>query len=130
MVAAGTGITPMLQLIRGILSNGDDETALSLVFQNRGLEDILLRDELDALVAANPGRLTVTYVLSKPHDGWDSADGRHVGGHITADLLRNQLPAPADGDTLVCLCGPGGFNEAMQNLFAEIGHEGDGVYEF
>lgn len=127
-VAAGSGITPMLQLIRGIVSDSADDTELSLVFQNRGQEDILLRDELDALVAANDGRLSVTYVLSKPHDGWDETE-EHVAGHITPELLRERLPAPGAG-TLVCLCGPGGFNEAMQGHFAELGHEGDGVYEF
>lgn len=49
MIAGGTGITPMLQIIREVLSNPDDRTQVSLVFANISEEDILLRDELDAL---------------------------------------------------------------------------------
>jgi NAD(P)H-flavin reductase len=46
MVAGGTGITPCYQVLQAAL-NGNDGTTLSLIFGNRTVEDILLRDELD-----------------------------------------------------------------------------------
>jgi len=49
MIAGGTGITPMLQIIREVLSNPEDRTEISLIFANVSEDDILLRDELDAL---------------------------------------------------------------------------------
>ena len=47
MVAGGTGITPMLQVIRAILKDPSDRTELWLIFANQGEEDILLRKELE-----------------------------------------------------------------------------------
>ena len=49
MIAGGTGITPMLQIIREILENPEDKTEVSLLFANNAEEDILMRDELDRL---------------------------------------------------------------------------------
>jgi cytochrome-b5 reductase len=45
MIAGGTGITPMLQLIREMLQNPDESIELRLIFANQSEDDILLRDE-------------------------------------------------------------------------------------
>ena len=50
MVAGGTGITPMLQVIRAILKDPSDRTELWLIFANQAEEDILLRKELEGLI--------------------------------------------------------------------------------
>ena len=47
MIAGGSGITPMLQLIEKILSNGRDNTEVRLIFANQTPEDVLLKDRLD-----------------------------------------------------------------------------------
>nr|ACQ58173.1 NADH-cytochrome b5 reductase 2 [Anoplopoma fimbria] len=47
MVAGGTGITPMLQLIRCITADHTDNTKCSLIFANQTEKDILLREELE-----------------------------------------------------------------------------------
>jgi ferredoxin-NADP reductase len=44
------GLTPCLQVIRTILEGegyDDDDTVFTLLYQNRTVEDILLKDELD-----------------------------------------------------------------------------------
>lgn len=46
MLAGGTGITPMYQVIKAVLSNPLDKTELSLIYANQTEEDILLRDEV------------------------------------------------------------------------------------
>lgn len=48
-VAGGTGITPVVQVLRAVLSNPSDDAKFSLVFAARTPEDLLLREELDAL---------------------------------------------------------------------------------
>jgi cytochrome-b5 reductase len=54
LIAGGTGLTPCLQVIRSILQSPEyapgDKTRLTLFFQNRTEEDILLLDELELLV--------------------------------------------------------------------------------
>ena len=42
------------QVIKAVLKRGDDATQLSLLYANVSPDDILLREELDALAAAHP----------------------------------------------------------------------------
>ena len=49
MVAGGTGITPMYQVMKAILENPEDKTKVSLIFGNITEDDILLKEDLDAI---------------------------------------------------------------------------------
>ena len=46
MIAGGTGITPMYQVIKAVLKNPDDDTQLSLLYANQSPDDILLFEHL------------------------------------------------------------------------------------
>lgn len=79
MIAGGTGITPMLQIIRAIIrgrprNGGKDTTEVDLIFANVNLEDILLKDDLDTL-AKEDDRFRVHYVLNNPPEKWDGGVG-------------------------------------------------------
>lgn len=47
MLAAGTGLAPMLQVIKAIIDNEQDETAVKLFYTCERAKDILMRDLLD-----------------------------------------------------------------------------------
>ena len=47
MIAGGTGITPMIPIIRSVLSDESDNTQLDLLFANKKEEDIISRDKLE-----------------------------------------------------------------------------------
>lgn len=49
MLAGGTGITPMYQLLKAVLSNPDDKTMCTLIFANKKPSEILLREEVSSL---------------------------------------------------------------------------------
>lgn len=100
MIAGGTGITPMLQIIREVLKHEDDPTKISLLFANQTEEDILLRDELDALAKEHADRFKVWYTIDRPAEGW-----KFSVGFISDEMIRNHLP-PADDKTAVLMCGP------------------------
>ena len=102
MVAGGTGITPMLQVIDAIARNPADKTEVRLVYCNVAESDIILRDKLDAIAAKHPN-IKVYYVLDKPPRFW-----RGGAGFVTADLLKAQLPPPGPA-TAVYVCGPPGM---------------------
>lgn len=69
MIAGGTGITPMLQLVREVLKKDNDRTKLALLYANQTEGDILLRKELDDLAAKHPEQFKVWYTLDVPSDG-------------------------------------------------------------
>ena len=59
----------MLQLIRNILKNPDDQTMMALLFANQTESDILLREELEEAVADHPGRLRLWYTVDRASEG-------------------------------------------------------------
>ncbi|RMZ87495.1 hypothetical protein DV736_g5277, partial [Chaetothyriales sp. CBS 134916] len=101
MIAGGTGITPMWQVIRTICGNPEDETRITLLYVNRTQGDILLRDEISSLAAQFPNKLKVHYFVSDEQDpGWIGECGR-----ITAQRLALLLP-PVSKTAKYLVCGP------------------------
>ncbi|GAB1859790.1 NADH-cytochrome b5 reductase 2 [Camponotus japonicus] len=100
MIAGGTGITPMLQLIRAIIKDLTDETQTSLLFANQTEKDILLRDELDDIAKKYPNKLKLWYTLDTSSEGWP-----YSTGYISADMIKKHM-FPPSSDTIVLMCGP------------------------
>lgn len=95
MIAGGIGITPFLSMLRHMAAAGDDRP-VTLIWGNRQEEDIVYRQELDAL-AAGGMRLRICHVLSE-QDGWPGP-----AGFIDAPLLQRMLAAEElRGQLLVC----------------------------
>lgn len=84
MIAGGTGITPMLQIIRAIVRGRPtgDKTEVDLIFANVTSQDILLKDDLDELAKQDKG-FRVTYTLDKPPEKWDGEVG-----YVTPDMIK------------------------------------------
>ncbi|VDK18010.1 unnamed protein product [Anisakis simplex] len=100
MIAGGTGITPMLQIINAILKDPNDSTKISLLFANQTEDDILLRDELDKLAKQHEDRFQIWYTLDKMAIGW-----KYSTGYITDEMIDAHLPK-AGADTAILMCGP------------------------
>lgn len=92
MIAGGTGITPMLQIVRAILrgrSKGD-KTEMNLIFANVDEKDILLKSDIDQL-ANEDTKFNVHYVLNNPPEGWKGGVG-----FVTADMIKVRLADSRD----------------------------------
>lgn len=100
MIAGGTGITPMLQLVRAVFRDPEDQTCLSLLLANQTEEDILLREELEEVAERHPDRFRLWYTVDRPGEGW-----QYSSGFINAEMIEKALFPPAE-DNLVLLCGP------------------------
>eukprot|EP00971_Amphidinium_carterae_P332640 6466880-Amphidinium_carterae.1 len=100
MLAGGTGLTPMLQVMQAALLNKADTTKFSLIYGNKTEDDILCKDLLDKAVQESEGRFQVHYTLDFPPAGWTGKKG-----FITEAMIKECLPAPAK-DVLVLMCGP------------------------
>ncbi|XP_019399920.1 PREDICTED: NADH-cytochrome b5 reductase 3 [Crocodylus porosus] len=100
MIAGGTGITPMLQLIRAIMKDKDDPTVCNLLFANQTEKDILLRPELEEIQVEYPDRFNLWYTLDRAPENW-----AYSQGYVNQDMIRDHMPPPQD-DVLILLCGP------------------------
>ncbi|KAM9753388.1 NADH-cytochrome b5 reductase 2 [Menidia menidia] len=125
MIAGGTGITPMLQLIRRITSDPSDNTKCSLIFANQTEKDILLREELEEVQKSHPDQVKVWYTLDKPPQEWS-----YSSGYVTHDMIKAHLPAPST-DVLVVLCGPAPMirNACLPNL-EKLGHKKENIFAY
>jgi len=104
MVAGGSGITPILQVLRSILHDpSDTETRIWLLDANRTEADILCRAELNELQARHSMRFVLNHTLTSPPLDWSQGRGR-----ITYEMLVAHLPPPSP-DGMVLACGPLGM---------------------
>lgn len=69
LIAGGVGITPILQLVRHITKDPTDQTECALLFANQTEDDILVRNELEEVVAKYPDRFKLWYTLDRPGEG-------------------------------------------------------------
>ncbi|KAE8371566.1 hypothetical protein BDV26DRAFT_302660 [Aspergillus bertholletiae] len=115
MIAGGTGITPMYQLIRAICEDDSDTTQVSLLYANNTEEDILLRAQLDDFARRYPDKFQIQYVLSHPADNWAG-----YRGFVTGELIERHL-APAARENRALLCGPPPMLAAMKKTLHGMG---------
>jgi ferredoxin-NADP reductase len=115
LVAGGIGITPL----KGMAEYAADRSLpipVHLVYSNRTVEEIVYREELEALARGNPN-FKVLYTLTRPAPGsWGGRTGR-IG--FRADLLADA----ADGldRPIYYLCGAPGFIEACYQSLVNSG---------
>ncbi|KJR81880.1 nitrate reductase (NADPH) [Sporothrix schenckii 1099-18] len=111
MICGGSGITPILQVLRAVACDADDTIPFTLLDGNRNEQDILCRQELDNLhllsqrKTTDSGRYKVIHTLTCPPTGWTGLCGR-----ISERLLRKEA-VPAE-NRLALVCGP----PAMENF--------------
>ena len=63
LLACGTGIAPMIQVIRAIVENEDEDTFVQLLYASRSVHDIILKTLLDGWACY--WNFTVLYALSR-----------------------------------------------------------------
>ncbi|XP_047741204.1 cytochrome b5 reductase 4 [Hyalella azteca] len=123
LLAAGTGITPMISVMLDSLAL---RRRVRLLFFNKTEEDIPWRDELDNLRAENSELLQVHHVLSCGGPGWGGLRGR-----VSLRLLEPLLPVGDGGRCVVlAVCGPKGFTDASTQIFGQLGYLKEDYHAF
>ncbi|CAI4212005.1 unnamed protein product [Parascedosporium putredinis] len=133
LVAGGAGITPMYQLIQGILGNADETTKIKLIYGANTEAELVLRDELTALEKKFPDRFHAVYTVSDPATA-ESSDTHK--GRITKELLEAELARPGK----VFVCGPPAMEQSLvgtkgllwgkSGVLQELGYSKSEIYKF
>lgn len=97
-----------MQILRKVFDKDakDKISQYTLVFANIEEQDILFKNELDALAVAHPDRFKVHYVLERHGDQF-----RGSTGFVTKELLEKTLPKQEDA--VIFVCGPPPFMTAV-----------------
>lgn len=123
MLAGGTGITPMFQILQAAHKN-KDISSFSLIFGNKTSKDILMKTELDELLQSKSFNFNLNYLIDKYEEGWEG-----LVGYVNKDIISNNLPTPGD-NTIILLCGPPVMCEKSKAMLLELGYSKDSIYEF
>lgn len=114
MFAAGSGITPILSIIRTVLAR-EPHSQVTLVYANRRIASIMFREELEDLKDQHMGRLSVLHVLGQDAQDIDLFTGRLDSAKL-ADLFRHWIDLTAIHTGFIC--GP----EALMQTIATALH--------
>jgi len=120
LIAGGSGVAPLRAMIRAAAATPGAE-AVRLLYSARTEEDIVFRQELDAL-AAQDSRIQVTYTLTRGH----GPDWNGLSGRVDRAMLSEHV-WPADAGPVCYVCGPTGFVETVASGLVELGHRPDRV---
>lgn len=124
LIAAGSGITPMLSIARTVLGHEPDST-ITLVYGNRSTDAIMFLEELGDLKDRYLGRFTLVHLLSREAQDVDILNGRIDAERIRLLASRSLIdPAGADG---VFVCGPGAMIEDVSAALQSLGVADDRI---
>jgi ferredoxin-NADP reductase len=120
LVAGGSGVVPLMAMLRHRAREGSD-VPTRLLFSSRNPEDIIYRDELDRLAAADDGFEVIhTLTRSRP-EGWTGYD-RRIDDRMLAEVLE-----PLGAGAHCYICGPTALVEVAANALVRLGLPPDRV---
>jgi len=121
LVAGGSGIVPLMAMIRSRASAGS-AVPFRLLYSVREPGAVFYRDELRALTAAGDKSVMVGYAYTRtvPKD-WPRPPGR-LDAVLIADATW-----PADLGPTCYICGPTPFVETVANLLTASGNDRDKI---
>ena len=122
--AAGSGITPIISIIKGVLTCEPD-SRFFLFYGNRSTESMLFREMLEQLKDRFIERLSVFHVISGEEQDIPILHGRLDGEKVSV-LLRSLVPAASVDH--VFICGPAGMSEQVEVACRETGIAGDRIH--
>ncbi len=116
MFAGGSGITPMMSLIKSNLTQ-EPESICSLIYCNRDIDSIIFKDAFEKLQITHAGRLHVIHVLDNAPMNWQGYSG--LLNHEMLTKLFERIPDWGTDKTTYLMCGPEGMMKNVEALLAE-----------
>lgn len=117
MIAAGSGITPMMSLLPTLLAR-EPQTRCTLLYGNRRLATTMFREALQDLKDRYVERFTLLHVFSREAQDVPLFNGRLDRERI-AQFLRTLVPAASVDEAFVC--GPAGMLDGAVSALTEAG---------
>jgi ring-1,2-phenylacetyl-CoA epoxidase subunit PaaE len=113
--AAGSGITPVMSILKTVLSRESGQ--FLLFYGNRTVGSIMFREALEELKDRYLTRLSVFHVLSRERQDVPALNGRLDGARVAA-LMQTMVPRPV---AHAFLCGPQPMIEGLEKVLLDAG---------
>lgn len=124
LIAAGSGITPVLSIAASVLVN--PKSQVTLLYGNRRTDTVMFAEDLADMKDEYNTRLDLVHVLSR-----EPREAELFTGRLDGDKLRKLLPALIDVPSVDhwWLCGPFGMVTDAQEVLAEFGVDSARVHQ-
>lgn len=116
MFAGGSGITPMMSIIKSLLTQEPDSIC-SLIYCNRDIDSIIFKTQFEQLQTQYEGRLHVIHILDNAPMNWQGLSGL-LNKEMLVKLFE-RIPDWGLDKTTYLMCGPEGMMKNVDNLLAE-----------
>ncbi len=116
LIAGGSGITPLMAMIRHRARRKVRAPAL-LLYSSRSLEDVIYREELDAMARRDPDLRVVNTLTDRQPEGW-TGYRRLIDKAMLAETCF-----PPEQNPKIFICGPTPFVEIVSRFLVELGHD-------
>ncbi|MEM7545877.1 MAG: 2Fe-2S iron-sulfur cluster-binding protein [Pseudomonadota bacterium] len=118
LLAAGSGVTPMVSIARSVLE-GEPESRVTLLYANRTTDSVMFRQVFDDLKDRFLTRFRLTHVMDEETQDLELFNGR-LDGEKLATMATRGLIAPTDFDAIY-VCGPQPMIEAASAALESLG---------
>ncbi|NOT77049.1 MAG: ferredoxin--NADP reductase [Cyclobacteriaceae bacterium] len=116
LFAGGSGITPMMSIIKSLLTQEPD-SIVSLIYCNRNVDSIIFKDELTKLETKYEGRLQTVHVLDEAPMNWQGYSG--LLNHDMLVKLFERIPSWGIDKSTYLMCGPEGMMKNVEAILQE-----------
>lgn len=125
LVAAGSGITPIMGILKSVLVN-EPNSKVSLLYCSRNESQIIFKKELESLAEKNPKRLELIHNLSQPSADWTGMKGRLTKESIADFAKKAELDSEFEKEYFAC--GPEQIMDNVVAVLSELGVPGEKVH--
>lgn len=115
LFAAGSGITPMLSILKTVLR--ESRSRIHLYYANRDESSIIFGDEINALAAEHADRITVEHWLEE-------------GSGLPTAASIKRFAESADHGAHAMICGPAPFMRLVSETLSAVGRQRIRTEEF
>jgi ferredoxin-NADP reductase len=115
LIAGGSGIVPLMAMLRH-RDRVNGRPSASLLYSSRSLEDVIYREELDAMARRDPDLRVVNTLTRKQPKGW-MGHRRRIDKAMLAEARF-----PPEQNPKIFVCGPTPFVEDVSRLLVELGY--------
>eukprot|EP01080_Neovahlkampfia_damariscottae_P011082 gene11082-3788_t len=124
LIAGGTGISPMLQILEYALNDKNDKTKFKLLYGAIEESELVFKSTLDDLLLKHPDRFEIYYTLDSWKEEW-----KHGKGYITEEVLKKQI-FDSKCDQVV-VCGPPKMCQIMDKILLSFdGYDKKNVFNY
>ncbi len=122
--AAGSGITPILSIIRTVLQ-GEPNSRFALFYGNRTQATTMFIDDLFALKNIYPERLQLHFLFSREDQEFDIASGRLDDAKV-GELVEHFCSGSEPDEAYIC--GPDSMIASVTTALSELNFDTDKIY--